>query len=251
MGIRILKQMEHSTEVKIYETPKKVYNAIAKSIVKLTSESKQDIFDIALSGGNSPKGLFKKMSKKYHDKIPWERIRLWWGDERCVPPDNEQSNYKMAKDCLLSKIEIPAKNIHRIRGEADPETEAKRYSRELEETLNSRAKHPVFDLIILGLGDDGHTASIFPDQLELIDYPGNCAVAEHPVTGQKRITFTGKVLNNANRVFFLVIGEKKAIRISEIMNDSEAAKLLPAYYIAPANGELIWFIDDEAAAQIT
>lgn len=243
--------MEHITEVKIYKSPKKVYNAIAKSIIKLTRESKQKAFDIALSGGNSPKGLFKKISKKYKDEIPWERIHLWWGDERCVSPDSEESNYKMTLDYLLSNIDIPEENIHRIRGEEDPEQEAKRYSKELENTLNSRGKDPVFDLIILGLGDDGHTASIFPDQIELFEYPENCALAQHPISGQKRITLTGNVLNNANRIYFLVTGENKAMRVSEIMNDNDAAKLLPAYYIAPTNGDLIWFLDEEAASLIS
>jgi len=243
--------MENITEVKIYKNPNKVYNAIAKSILKLTQESNQKIFDIALSGGNSPKGLFKKMSKKYHDQVPWERIHFWWGDERCVAPDSDQSNYKMAVDYLFSRIEIPKNNIHRIHGEEDPETEVKRYSKELTNKLNSRGKNPVFDLIILGLGEDGHTASIFPDQLELFEYPEICAVAQHPLTGQKRITLTGSVLNNANRIFFLITGANKAMRVSEIMNDNEAAKLLPAYYIAPKNGELIWFLDEEAAALIS
>ena len=243
--------MEHFTEVKIYKNPKKVYNAIAKSIIKITSESKQEVFDIALSGGKSPKGLFKKISKKYKDEIPWERIHFWWGDERCVPPTHEQSNYKMTKEYLLDLISIPETNIHRIKGEENPEKEAKRYSGEMNSTLNSRGKDPVFDLIILGLGEDGHTASIFPDQLELFEHPENCAVTEHPLTGQKRITITGNVLNNANQVFFLVTGESKALRISEIMNDSEAAKLLPAYYISPTNGELIWFIDEAAASLIS
>jgi len=243
--------MENTTEVKIFESPKKVYKAIAKSIIKLTLNSKQEVFDIALSGGNSPKGLFKKLSDKYAGEIPWNRIHFWWGDERCVPPGDEQSNYKMTKDYLLSKIDIPAENIHRIRGEEAPEKEAKRYSKELEENLKSRGKIPVFDLIILGLGDDGHTASIFPNQFELLDHPASCAVAVHPITGQKRITITGNVLNNSNRVYFLVTGENKAMRISEIMNDSEAAKLLPAYYIAPKNGDLVWYLDEAAASLIS
>jgi len=243
--------MGNFTEVRIFSKPKKVYNAIAKEIIKLTLNSTQEAFDIALSGGNSPKGLFKKISQKYADQIPWERIHFWWGDERCVAPNDEQSNYKMTADYLLSNISIPEENIHRIKGEANPEEEAIRYSTELEETLNSRGKDPVFDLIILGLGDDGHTASIFPDQLELFEHEQSCAVAQHPLTGQKRITITGNVLNNANQIFFLVTGENKALRVSEIMNDNEAAKLLPAYYISPANGELIWFLDELAAKLIS
>ncbi|WP_346861267.1 6-phosphogluconolactonase [uncultured Draconibacterium sp.] len=243
--------METFTEVRIFSKPKKVYNAIAKELIKLTQNSTQEIFDIALSGGNSPKGLFKKLSQKYADQIPWNRIHFWWGDERCVSPDDEQSNYKMTVDYLLSNISIPPENIHRIKGEADPEQEAIRYSEEMEKSLNSRGKDPVFDIIILGLGDDGHTASIFPDQLELFEDEANCAVAQHPITGQKRITITGNVLNNANQIFFLVTGANKALRISEIMDDSEAAKLLPAYYISPENGELIWFLDEAAASLIS
>ncbi len=239
------------TEVRIFSTPKDVYNAIAQEILKVTKNSTQKIFDIALSGGNSPKGLFEFMSKKFANEIPWERIHFWWGDERCVSPESDESNYKMAEELLLSKISIPKDNIHRIRGEEDPEKEAIRYSKEMESTLNSRGEDPVFDIILLGLGEDGHTASIFPDQLELFEDENSCAVASHPITGQKRITITGNVLNNANQIFFLITGENKALRISEIMNDSEAAKLLPAYYISPANGELIWFLDELAASQIS
>jgi 6-phosphogluconolactonase len=239
------------TEVRIFSTPKDVYNAIAQEILKVTKNSTQKIFDIALSGGNSPKGLFEFMSKKFANEIPWERIHFWWGDERCVSPESDESNYKMAEELLLSKISIPQDNIHRIRGEEDPEKEAIRYSKEMESTLNSRGEDPVFDIILLGLGEDGHTASIFPDQLELFEDENSCAVASHPITGQKRITITGNVLNNANQIFFLITGENKALRISEIMNDSEAAKLLPAYYISPANGELIWFLDELAASQIS
>lgn len=242
--------MATNTEVRIFSTPKKVYKAIAKEIVRLTHESNQAIFDIALSGGNSPKGLFNTIGKKYAESIPWEKIHLWWGDERCVAPDDEQSNYKMTSENLLANISIPEENIHRIRGEEAPDKEAIRYSREMDETLNLRGKDPVFDLIILGLGDDGHTASIFPDQIELFEYDDNCAVAQHPISGQKRITMTGNVLNNANQIFFLVTGENKSMRVAEIMNDNEAAKLLPAYYISPKKGELIWFLDEEAASKI-
>ena len=156
----------------------------------------------------------------------------------------------MTNDYLLSKISIPKENIHRIRGEENPEKEANRYADEINGQLNHRGENPVFDLLILGIGDDGHTASIFPDEIELFENSKTCAVTQHPVTGQNRITITGRVLNNATRIFFLVTGENKSTRISEIMNDSEAAKLLPAYYISPKNGELIWFLDEAAASKI-
>ena len=239
------------TEVKIFDQPKNVYEAVASEILQLTQKSNQPRFDIILSGGNTPTELFKIISDRYHDSIPWERIHFWWGDERCVSPDSNESNFKIANEHLLSKISIPQENIHRIKGENNPEEEANRYSKEIEENLNYRGENPVADVVILGVGEDGHTVSIFPDQIELFEDEKICAVTSHPITGQNRITLTGKVLNNANRIFFLVTGGNKAQRISEIMNDDEAAKLLPAYYIAPENGELIWFIDEAAGAKIS
>ncbi len=242
--------MSPSTEVRIFDDPKEVVKALAKEIYNLTISSKQPRINIALSGGNSPALLFSKMAKKYNESISWERIHFWWGDERCVPPENKDSNFKMANDLLFSKVQVPEENIHRIKGENNPDEEAERYTREIEENLNYRGNNPVFDLVILGLGEDGHTASIFPDQVELFEEERICAVSQHPITGQNRITLTGRVLNNASRVFFLVVGTKKAQRLSEIMNDDEAAKLLPAYYISPNVGKLIWFVDKAAASKI-
>ena len=242
--------MASITEVKIFDKPKKVFKAIAKEIFKLTQDSTQPQINIALSGGNSPKGLFKKISSKYADSIPWSRIHFWWGDERSVAPDSDESNYKMTNDCLLSHISIPEENIHRIKGEENPAIEAERYATEIKENLNTRGEIPVFDLIILGLGDDGHTASIFPNQLEVFEDEKICTVAWHPITKQDRITLTGRVLNNASQVFFLVTGDNKAMRVSEIMNDDEEAKLLPAYYVSPKHGELIWFLDEASASKI-
>jgi 6-phosphogluconolactonase len=242
--------MAGSTEVKIFPNSRQVVKAIAKEIFNLTKSTHQGQFNILLSGGNTPSELFRKLSKKYAETIGWQRIHLWWGDERCVSPDNESSNYKQAHDFLISKISIPAENVHRIRGENNPEDEAIRYAQEIKENINYRGENPVFDLVLLGLGEDGHTASIFSDEIEMFEDERVCAVTKHPLTGQKRITITGKVLNNANRVFFLVTGANKAQRISEIMNDDEAAKLLPAYYISPTNGELIWYIDEAAAQKI-
>ncbi len=243
--------MTTTPEVKIFSKPKKVYKAVAKEMRNLTNQSNQANFHIALPGGNTPLKLFKILGEDFKDSIPWSKIHFWWGDERCVPPTDKNSNFKTANDHLFSELTIKEENIHRIRGEEDPETEAVRYMREIDENLNHRGENPVFDLVILGLGEDGHTASIFPDQIELFEEEKICAVSQHPLTGQNRITLTGKVLNNASRIFFLVTGENKAQRISEIMNDDEAAKLLPAYYIHPKNGSLIWFLDDAAATKIS
>ncbi|HSH20403.1 MAG TPA: 6-phosphogluconolactonase [Draconibacterium sp.] len=243
--------MAESAEVRIYDDSKEVIKALAKKIYKLTLESNQPRFDIVLSGGYTPRELFKRLNKKYSESISWERIHFWWGDERCVSPENENSNFKSAYDALFSAINIPKENIHRIKGENNPEEEAIRYASEIEKNLNYRGNNPVFDLVILGLGEDGHTLSIFPDQLELFEEERICVASQHPITGQNRITLTGKVINNANRIYFLVAGNNKAQRVSEIMNDDEAAKLLPAYYISPENGVLIWFLDEAAASKIS
>jgi 6-phosphogluconolactonase len=243
--------MAVSIEVKIYPELKKLSRAVAGEIDKIVQSSLQQQFHLALSGGNTPKKLFKILAEDYKDKIPWERIHFWWGDERCVSPISDESNFKMANDLLFTQVPVPSKNIHRIKGENFPQEEAERYAGEISKNLLSRNGFPVFDLILLGLGDDGHTASIFPDRMNLLDDSHITAVAEHPQTGQKRITLTGKVLNNANRVFFLITGENKALRISEIMNNEEAAKKLPANYIDPTHGELIWFLDEAAASKIS
>jgi 6-phosphogluconolactonase len=242
--------MTASTEVKIFTKPKKVAKRVAKQLLKMTQRSPQPRFDVALSGGSTPKKLFKILSEKYKDTIPWERIHFWWGDERCVPPNDEESNFKMANDMLFSKIAIPQENIHPIKGEEDPENEAIRYAEEITANLNLRDGTPVFDMVLLGMGDDGHTASIFPGRLELIESEQICAVAEHPSNSQKRITLTGKVINNASLIFFLVTGKNKALRLSEIMNDDKAAQLLPAYHISPKFGKLVWYIDEAAYSKI-
>lgn len=243
--------MATSTEVKIYKNPRKVSKAIAREIRNLTRESKNKILNIALSGGKTPELLFSVIVEKYKDAISWNRIHLWWVDERCVPPDNENSNFKMANELLLSQIDIPGENIHRIKGEQDPHKEAIRYAKEIKDNIKCRQGIPIFDIIILGMGDDGHTASIFPGQLDLINETNICAVSHHPLSGMQRITLTGSIIKNAKWIFFMITGGNKAQRISEIMNNEENAKLLPAYYIEPVNGSLIWFIDEAAAINIS
>ena len=242
--------MEENIEIKITGSPRKVARRATKYILSLLQNSGNQRFDIALSGGSTPKLLFERLTEKLVDKSEWKRIHLWWGDERCVPMDSSESNFRMTEETLISKVPIPKENIHRIRGEANPEAEALRYGEEIRNNLNLLHNWPVFDLFILGLGEDGHTASIFPDQMELLKSDEICDVAINPTTGQKRITLTGKAINNANEIIFLVTGESKAEKVAEIMNNEPSAKMLPAYFIIPTHGKLTWFIDEEAAAKI-
>ena len=163
-------------------------------------------------------------------------------------PDDPDSNFGVVYQLLFSKIDIPEVNIHRIRGEKEPLQEANNYIKQIKGSLKMNMGWPQFDLILLGMGEDGHTASIFPNQLELLKSERICEVATHPVTFQQRITLTGRAINCAAKVCFLVTGTNKAGCLSEIWLKSEKAKLLPAAYIQPANGELFWCVDESAAS---
>ncbi|MRH99940.1 6-phosphogluconolactonase [Kriegella sp. EG-1] len=208
------------------------------------------IVHIALSGGSTPKIVFDELAANYANLIDWSKVHLYWGDERCVWPYEDDSNYKMTNEHLLSKINIPELNIHRIKGENGPQYEAAHYSQFLNIVLPKTNKIPTFDLVILGLGDDGHTASIFPNQIDLWNSENYCEVAVHPISGQKRITITGQLINNAEVVAFLVTGESKSDRVAEILNKNDIAKIYPASLVVPISGNLEWFLDEAAAAQV-
>ncbi len=235
-------------ELKIYQTREEVAKNFAAYFKQFVSE--RTVAHIALSGGSTPKIVFEELASNYSDQINWGNIHLYWGDERCVPPTDTESNYKMTKDFLLSKIIIPEQNIHRIRGENEPGDEAKAYSLLLEENLPIVNGIPQFDLVILGLGDDGHTASIFPHQIELWNAPEHCVVAQHPETGQNRVSITGSVINGAMEVTFLVTGYGKAPKVEEIINKTGQFKDYPGSLVAPESGNLIWFLDQAAAGRL-
>jgi 6-phosphogluconolactonase len=234
--------------VKIFRTPEELAEAFASDLVNRINNSgkKKNPFTIALSGGNTPKLLFEILADKYRESIDWSNVHLFWVDERCVPPADPESNYGMTRQILLSKIIIPENNIHRIRGEEEPEKEASRYSEEIKAYTPTRDKFPLFDLIILGMGDDGHTASIFPGNLKLLSSDRVCEAAAHPVSGQKRVTITGKVINNAWEVVFIVTGSGKAPVIGRIFNKDAESVNFPAAYVVPFHGNLSWLLDEKA-----
>lgn len=235
--------------LKVSKTKAEVAKDFARYFATVTG-SKSKVH-IALSGGSTPKIVFDELAENFQSDIDWSKVNFYWGDERCVPPDDEESNYKMTEEHLLSKIEIPEHNVHRIRGENGPEYEADRYGDFLDEVLPKVNGIPTFDLVILGIGGDGHTASIFPHEIELWDSKKYCEVAEHPESGQKRITITGQIINNAEIVSFLATGENKAERISEIMHGEEISKNYPVSMVEPINGKVVWFLDEAAATGIT
>lgn len=223
----------------------KVAKEAAKVIFDLSREP--GIKHIALSGGSTPKLLFAELAEKYGNQINWSEVHIYWGDERCVPPSHEESNYKMTRKLLLDHIEIPISNIHRIKGEDNPEAEAVRYEDLIKSSTG--ASRPSFDLIILGMGEDGHTASIFPHQMPLLESDQLCSVATHPESGQKRVTMTGNLLNMAKHVLFLVTGKSKKQKVRQIFRKEGPYLSYPASHIMPT-GKLEWYLDQEAASEL-
>lgn len=204
----------------------------------------------AVSGGNTPAGMFKKFAKKYGKDPILKDLHFFWVDERCVKPNSSESNYGNAKKYLLKKIDLPEKNIHRIRGEEDHDEEALRYAGEIKANVPVQNGIPSFDIILLGVGEDGHFASIFPDRLDLIKTNELTAVSVYSKNGQKRITMTGTLINNAKEIIVLVSGFSKADAVNEIIKSKDYSGLMPAGYIKPAHGNITWFMDTDASVKL-
>lgn len=202
---------------------------------------------LAVSGGSTPLAVFRQVASATRME-EWKDVHLYWVDERMVPRDDEQSNFGNAWKTLIAPLDLPMEQVHRIRGEEDPSKEAARYSGLLREMLPMENGVPVFDWIWLGLGEDGHTASMFPHELELWNAPGPCVVATHPLTGQKRITITGTVINAARRVTMLVTGKSKSPVVNAIVMKEGRYLEYPAFYINPASGFLEWYMDQGATS---
>jgi len=239
-------------EVRIFTQPGIMADSLAEEFYRSVIEqfqTRQRLY-IALSGGNTPLLFFTNLSEfdqSKKNKIDWKKIFFFWGDERCVPPDDEESNYGTANEVLFSKINIPEANILRIMGENDPKEEAERYSKLIKEMVPLKYGVPVFDWVFLGVGDDGHTASLFPNQIDLVNSKNICEVSTHPQSGQKRITLTGTILNMAKRVTFMATGEDKQQVVKHILNSESPARKYPAYMIKPEYGRLDWYLDSVAA----
>lgn len=213
-----------------------------------TSIQARGRFAIALSGGSTPRALYQRLA---NIPLAWENIHLFWGDERCVPPDHAESNYRMSVESLLTRIRIPTENIHRIEGELPPDEAAERYEKELRAFFGNS---PRFDLILLGLGDDGHTASLFPESPTLKESTRWAVAVEHttpPPPLVPRVTLTLPVINAARQIVFLVSGAGKAARLAEVLQPRPAAQPLPAQLIRPVNGDLLWLVDKPAAALLS
>ena len=211
-------------------------------------------FAAAFSGGETPRAFFKMLARQqFSQKIPWRRVQVYWGDERCVPPDDPASNYGMARDALLKHAPIADANVHRILGEQGADDAALAYEKELRALAaleRPKTELPVFDLVLLGLGGDGHTASLFP-RSDALDVEERFAVATEAPDGSPRVSITYPVINAARNVWFLVSGAGKAGMVAEVLEGLQVPRAVPAQAVRPVHGRILWLLDEAAAADLS
>ena len=233
------------SDLQIIDSSDETIRRLAEKIFKYATHRDKPYFHLALSGGTSPLKLFQHLKEQYALSMPWKQFKIFWVDERCVPPDHKESNYGTTYFYLLQHVGIPESQIYRIRGEDPPEEEALRYASVLQDNLPEQKELPRLDFILLGMGSDGHTGSIFPDQVHLFEAKNLCEVTQHPDTGQKRVTLTGRLINNAAYIAFLVTGKQKAASLARVIRGKPFS--LPAALVRPTHGIMEWFVDREAA----
>jgi 6-phosphogluconolactonase len=223
--------------------------AAAEEFARCASEAinKSGRFTVALSGGHTPRAVYSLLAKAYGSSLPWERVYVFFGDERHVPPTDPQSNYRMANESLLSQVPIPAQNVHRIAAELDPKAAAEQYQSLLEHFFDLKpGELPRFDLVMLGMGDDGHTASLFPNTAALQEQT-RLVMANHvEKLKTDRITFTLPVLNAAAEAMVIVAGANKAPVVRQVIH-SPATVTYPVQMVHPTDGRLLWIVEQLAA----
>lgn len=237
-------------EVEVCADDDALMAAAAETVVRSAAEAIEEAGQatVALSGGTTPKRLYQLLATPgYASRVDWPRVHVFFGDERCVPPNDPASNYRMAREALLDRVPIPPANVHRMRGEDEPATAAADYERELRQVLGARAR---LDLVLLGMGDNGHTASLFPGLTAVREHQ-RWVVAEHVAeVGMWRITLTPAAINAAAEVVFLVSGAGKADMLARVVEGPRAPDTLPAQVVAPTNGQLRWLVDAAAAVNL-
>ncbi|HXL79650.1 MAG TPA: 6-phosphogluconolactonase [Pyrinomonadaceae bacterium] len=244
--------MNPDPNVLVFDTPEQVAQAGAERFVDYAAASigDHDSFAVALAGGSTPRRAYELLATdEFKGRINWPRVHLFFGDERAVPPDDPQSNYRMVNDALISRVAIPAENVHRIIGETEPTQSAASYEAELKGFFR-KVDWPRFDLVWLGMGADGHTASLFPGSNALQEETRWVLATRQPQTGQDRITLTLPVINHAARVTFMVRGKDKAAMLARVLRSESADEELPARKIKPVNGILECLVDRAAASAI-
>lgn len=238
--------------VKVFDTAENVAHAAAERFVSLASEAAAEKggFSVALAGGNTPRRIYELLaSPEMRERVPWPQVHVFFGDERTVAADHPESNYRMANEALLSRVPVRAENVHRIRGLGDAAANASLYESEMREFFGDSA-WPRLDLVMLGMGDDGHTASLFPGTEALREMRAWVAANWVEKLGAWRITLTAPAINGAAAVLFTVTGDAKAERLSEVLHGQRDPERLPSQMISPVGGTLEWYVDEGAAGSL-
>lgn len=238
--------------VRVFENLDSLSQAAAEFVVETSVQAifGRGLFLIVLSGGNTPAELYKSLAQSpYKEQIDWPRVHVFWGDERCVSIEDSENSYRQAYDALLSHVPIPAENIHRVKSDLEPAEAAKDYANVLKRFASPALDWPRFDLVLLGMGEDGHTASLFPGSEMNVSIPTLAITAQYQNRPANRVTLTPLVFNSARRIVFLVSGESKAQTLANVLYGGYHPEQLPAQRIDPTDGELIWMVDKLAAMQ--
>ena len=241
-------------EVRVCGDLGEISREAARFFCELSQQSVQRSgrFAVALAGGSTPKTLYRLLAEDFRERVDWNRVHLFWADERCVPPSHADSNFAMVRDALLSRVEIPDANVVRMRGEDPPDAAAAAYERVLRAQFHLEpAEWPRFDLVLLGLGDDGHTASLFPgspattvaDRLVVPNYVEKLDA--------HRLTMTFPVINHAANIVFLVSGRSKTNALKDVLAAKGDDVERPARRVNPEDGRVVWIVDEDAASGIT
>jgi len=242
-------------DLHLVENNEEVASDVADFFIRSAGEATDRPFRVALSGGSTPRTLYRRLtSTRCADRVKWPQVEFYFSDERCVPPDHPESNFKLANETLFEPLSIKAGQVFRIEGEAEqPDLAARRYEKTIRQQFSSPSPAwPRFDLILLGLGDDGHTASLFPNSGALDEKARAVVSSESPRGVLHRITFTAPLINHAHRIVFMVTGAQKAPAIHAVLEDDTVnARQYPAKLIRPIEGRLIWALDRAAASALT
>ena len=239
-------------EIRIFKDLEKLSRDAADLFVEQATNAiaERGHFLVALNGGNTPARLLQLLATDFREKVDWGKVHVFWGDERCVPPDDPGSCYGQARDLLLSHVPISDSNIHRINGELAPAEASKEYSLTLRDFASPPYEFPRFDLVFLGMGEDGHTASLFPGSPVEVTESTMPVTAHYQDRPANRVTLTPIVFNNARVVAFMAIGEKKAVTLADVLGDRYNPELYPAQRISPKDGDLTWLVDEDAASKL-
>lgn len=241
-------------EIRIFNDLEALSRAAADLFVVQSAAAiaQRDQFLVALNGGGTPTRLFELLATEYASKVNWDKVHVFWGDERCVPPEDAGSSYGQARDLLLSHIPIPDANVHRIKGELGPLEASQDYAHTLREFALPPHAWPRFDLVYLGMGEDGHTASLFPGSPLYVPEPTLPVTAHYQDRPANRVTLTPIVFNSARVIVFMATGEKKADTLAEVLSDRHTRNpaQYPAQRIQPRHGQVIWLVDQAAANKL-